>query len=76
MPASPGIDERASRFFNDVIAFIQTIGSAPGTLRTIEQLVSSAGSIPANRAEAREADGAMLPGGNSCSMKRTNSCEF
>ena len=55
MPPSPGIDERSSQFFNDVIVFIQTIGSAPGTLRTIEQLVSSAGSIPANRAEAREA---------------------
>ena len=59
MPPSPGIDERSSRFFNDVIVFIQTIGSAPGTLRTIEQLVSAAGSMPANRAEAREASSRM-----------------
>jgi len=55
MPPSPGIHERSSRFFNDVILFIQTISPAPGTLDTIEQLVSSAGSTPANRAEAREA---------------------
>lgn len=48
------IDERARRFFEDVILFTQTISSAPGTFRTIDQLVSAAGSVPANRCEAIE----------------------
>jgi four helix bundle protein len=49
-----GIDDRAGAFFEDVVVFTQTISSAPGTLRTIEQLVSAAGSVPANRCEATE----------------------
>ena len=50
-----GIDERSSAFFEDVIRFIRTIDAAPGTARLIEQLVSSSGSIPANRGEATSA---------------------
>jgi len=49
-----GIDDRAGVFFEDVVVFTQTISSAPGTLRTIEQLVSAAGSVPANRCEATD----------------------
>lgn len=49
-----GIDERARAFFEDVVVFTQTIHPAPGTQRTIEQLVSAAGSIAANRCEATE----------------------
>jgi four helix bundle protein len=55
MPPVVGIDERASAFFEDVIRFTQTIPSAPGTLRLIEQLVQTSGSIAANRQEATSA---------------------
>jgi four helix bundle protein len=53
--APVGIDERSAVFFEDVIRFIRTIGAVPGVMRLIEQLVSSSGSIPANRSEATSA---------------------
>lgn len=55
MAAAPGIDERSVCFYRDVIGFVKTIRSEPGTVRTIEQLVAAAGSIAANRCEAVEA---------------------
>ena len=46
------IDERSSRFFCDVIAFVETVPLGARTSRIIEQLVDAAGSIETNRDEA------------------------
>ena len=50
-----GIDERSFQFFKDVLTFVETIPVAPQTKDIIEQLVDAAGSIGANREEARGA---------------------
>lgn len=47
-----GIDERAYRFFCDVVAFVETVPIGPTTSRMIGQLVDAAGSIGSNREEA------------------------
>jgi len=47
-----GIDERAYRFFCDVVAFVETVPIGPATSRMIGQLVDAAGSIGSNREEA------------------------
>jgi four helix bundle protein len=47
-----GIDERADRFFCDVVAFVETVPIGPTTSRMIGQLVDAAGSIGSNREEA------------------------
>jgi four helix bundle protein len=47
-----GIDERAFRYFCDVLKFVDTIPRGPKTDRLIEQLVDAAGSIGGNREEA------------------------
>jgi four helix bundle protein len=47
-----GIDERAYRFFCDVVAFVETVPIGPTTSRIIGQLVDAAGSIGSNREEA------------------------
>ena len=47
-----GIDERAYRFFCDVVAFVETVPIGPTTSRIIGQLVDAAGSIGTNREEA------------------------
>jgi four helix bundle protein len=47
-----GIDERAYRFFCDVVAFVETVPIGPTTSRLIGQLVDAAGSIGSNREEA------------------------
>jgi four helix bundle protein len=47
-----GIDERSFRFFCDVLAFVESIPVEPKTIKIIQQLVGSAGSIGANREEA------------------------
>jgi four helix bundle protein len=47
-----GIDERADRFFCDVVAFVETVPIGPTTSRIIGQLVDAAGSIGSNREEA------------------------
>ena len=52
MPSPHLIDERAFSFLCDVIRFARTIRFEPGVRRLIDQLVASAGSIPANRWEA------------------------
>ena len=46
------IDEQSTRFFCDVIAFIETVPLSARTSRIIEQLVDAAGSIGTNRDEA------------------------
>jgi four helix bundle protein len=50
-----GIDERSFRFFRDVCAFVEEIPEGPRTKHLIEQLLGAAGSIGANREEARGA---------------------
>ena len=50
-----GIDERSFQFFKDVLTFVDTIRVEPKTKDIIEQLVDAAGSIGANREEARGA---------------------
>ena len=50
-----GIDERSFRFYCDVLTFVDTIREGPKTKDLIEQLVDAAGSIGANREEARGA---------------------
>lgn len=52
LASPPRIDERAAKFLADVIAYSGTIVPVPGTRRVIEQLVSAAGSVAANRQEA------------------------
>jgi four helix bundle protein len=52
MSTAPPIDERAFRFFCDVIRFVRTITPEPGVRRLADQMISSAGSIAANREEA------------------------
>lgn len=47
-----GIDERAYRFFCDVVAFVETVPIGPTTSRIIGQLVDAAGAIGSNREEA------------------------
>jgi four helix bundle protein len=47
-----GIDDRAYRFFCDVVAFVETVPIGPTTSRVIGQLVDAAGSIGSNREEA------------------------
>jgi four helix bundle protein len=47
-----GIDERAYRFFCDVVAFVETVPIGPTTSRMIGQLVDAAGAIGSNREEA------------------------
>ena len=47
-----GIDDRAYRFFCDVVAFVETVPIGPTTSRMIGQLVDAAGSIGSNREEA------------------------
>ena len=47
-----GIDERAYRFFCDVVAFVETVPIGPTTSRVIGQLVDAAGAIGSNREEA------------------------
>ena len=47
-----GIDDRAYRFFCDVVAFVETVPIGPTTSRIIGQLVDAAGSIGSNREEA------------------------
>ena len=47
-----GIDERAYRFFCDVVAFVETVPIGPTTSRIIGQLVDAAGAIGTNREEA------------------------
>jgi four helix bundle protein len=49
------IDERAFQFVCDVIGFVRTVRPEPGVRRLIDQLVSAAGSIAANRQEANSA---------------------
>jgi four helix bundle protein len=46
------IDERAYRFFCDVVAFVETVPIGPTTSRIIGQLVDAAGSIGSNSEEA------------------------
>src|SRR5262245_5929534 len=50
-----GIDERSFQFLKDVLTFVDTIRVTPKTKDIIEQLVDAAGSIGANREEARGA---------------------
>jgi four helix bundle protein len=50
-----GIDERSFYFYRDVLTFVETIREGPKTKDLIEQLVAAAGSIGANREEARGA---------------------
>jgi four helix bundle protein len=50
-----GIDERSFYFYRDVLTFVETIREGPKTKDIIEQLVAAAGSIGANREEARGA---------------------
>ena len=50
-----GIDERSFQFLKDVLTFVDTIRVEPKTKDIIEQLVDAAGSIGANREEARGA---------------------
>jgi four helix bundle protein len=50
-----GIDERSFRFYRDVLSFLETVPAEPKTTKLIEQLAASAGSIGANREEARAA---------------------
>jgi four helix bundle protein len=53
MATSPReIDDRAFAFFCGVIRFVRTIRADPGVRRLADQMVSAAGSIPANREEA------------------------
>ena len=47
-----GIDERAYRFFCDVVALVETVPIGPTSSRIIGQLVDAAGSIGSNREEA------------------------
>jgi four helix bundle protein len=47
-----GIDDRAYRFFCDVVAFVETVPIGPTSSRIIGQLVDAAGSIGSNREEA------------------------
>ena len=47
-----GIDDRAYRFFCDVVAFVETVPIGPTTSLMIGQLVDAAGSIGSNREEA------------------------
>ncbi len=47
-----GIDERAYRFFCDVVAFVETVPIGPTTSLVIGQLVDAAGAIGSNREEA------------------------
>jgi four helix bundle protein len=47
-----GIDERAYRFYCDVVAFVETVPIGPTTSRVIGQLLDAAGSIGSNREEA------------------------
>ena len=49
------VDERAFRFLCDVIRFVRTVGPEQSIRRLVDQLVASAGSIAANRQEARGA---------------------
>ena len=46
------VDEHSTRFFCDVIAFVETVPLGARTSRIIEQLVDAAGSIGTNRDEA------------------------
>ena len=55
MAMSGGIDERAFRFFCDVIRFGRTVRPEPGTRRLVDQLVAASGSVAANREEAKGA---------------------
>ena len=55
MPSPQGIDERSFDFLCGVIRFVRTIRTDPGIRRLIDQLVSAAGSIAANRQEATSA---------------------
>jgi four helix bundle protein len=50
-----GIDERAFRFYCDVLEFVDSIPPGPKTNGLIGQLVDAAGSIGNNRDEARGA---------------------
>ncbi len=50
-----GIDERSFYLYRDVLIFVDTIREGPKTKDMIEQLVAAAGSIGANREEARGA---------------------
>ena len=47
-----GIDERAYRFYCDMVAFVETVPIGPTTSRIIGQLLDAAGSIGSNREEA------------------------
>src|SRR5689334_15600829 len=47
-----GIDERSFRFYQRVLAFLETVPENPRTARLIEQLAGSSGSITVNREEA------------------------
>ena len=47
-----GIDERAYRFYCDVVAFVETVPIGPTTSRIIGHLLDAAGSIGSNREEA------------------------
>ena len=49
------LDERAFKFLCDVIRFARTLAPEPGVRPITDQLVSAAGSVPANRAEATSA---------------------
>ena len=55
MHTDPDIDERAFDFLCSIIPFVRTIRPEPGIRRLIDQLVSAAGSIAANREEATSA---------------------
>jgi four helix bundle protein len=47
-----GIDERAYRFYCNVVAFVETVPIGTRTSRIIGQLLDAAGSIGSNREEA------------------------
>jgi four helix bundle protein len=49
------IDDRAFRFLCAAIEFVRSARHEPGVRRLADQFVASAGSIPANRQEARGA---------------------
>jgi len=55
MSSPPDLDERAFEFLCGVIRFVRTVRPEPGVRRLIDQLVSAAGSIAANREEATSA---------------------
>jgi four helix bundle protein len=55
MQTGPDIDDRAFDFLCSIIPFVRTIRPEPGIRKLIDQLVSAAGSIAANRQEATSA---------------------